>query len=73
MPQTPLVGVRVPEELERAARSRAPELEALDTTTLLRVGLAMLGGIADSIAEAIAMSRMRPGPRPRQPGGKAAA
>lgn len=41
---SPMVGVRVPESLESAARARAPELESLTPSELLRAALAFLAG-----------------------------
>jgi hypothetical protein len=59
---TRLIYARVPESLESAARGAAPELAALDLSTLLRVGLATLAG--HNRPEAIAIARHRNG-RPR--------
>lgn len=61
MARTRAAAARIPEQLEAAARERSPELAALDLSTLLRVGLAVLAG--SSVAEAIASVKMRPGPR----------
>lgn len=73
MARTRMTNARIPEDLEQAARARSPELAAVDFSTLVRIGLAVLAG--SPLAEAITTSRMRPGPRSRtgQPGDKAAA
>jgi hypothetical protein len=64
MAETPLRTVRVPTELESAARRSSPELASLDFATLARVGLAVLAGHA--VRDAITLVRTRPGPkRPR--------
>ena len=59
---TPKVTVRVPPELEEAAR-RQPGLEDVDLSTLVRVGLLVLAGVA--VAEAIRKAGGKPGPKPR--------
>ena len=41
---SPMVGVRIPESLETAARSRSPELASLTPSELLRAALAVLAG-----------------------------
>lgn len=51
---SPMVGVRVPESLETAARARSPELASLTPSELLRVALAMLAG--HGLGEAIALA-----------------
>jgi hypothetical protein len=58
--------VRVPEDLEAAARATAPEqLDGLPLSTLVRVGLAVLAGhkVDDAVKVAIAY-RQQPGPKP---------
>jgi hypothetical protein len=59
------VAVRVPEDLEKAARGAVPELADLPLSTLVRVGLAVLAGhqVPDAIAVAIAY-RQQPGRKP---------
>jgi hypothetical protein len=44
MANTRVIRARVPEELEDSARASSPELAALDLSTLIRVGLAVLAG-----------------------------
>ena len=61
MADTRLRTVRVPAELESAARESAPELAALDFATLARVGLAVLAGHV--VRDAIELVRTRPGPK----------
>jgi hypothetical protein len=63
MAQTRTVTARVPESLEKRARASAPELAALDMSTLLRVGLAVLGGLP--VGEALRKAQARPGPKPK--------
>ena len=62
---------RVPEDLEAAARAGTPELAAVDYSTLVRTGLAVLAGHAlpEAITAAIAC-RSRPGPQPGTPRGR---
>jgi hypothetical protein len=64
MARTRGVAVRVPEDLEQAARA-TPELAELPLSTLVRVGLAVLAGhpVPDAITVAIA-ARQAPGPKP---------
>jgi hypothetical protein len=59
------VAVRVPEDLEEAARGATPELAELPLSTLVRVGLAVLAGhqVPEAIKVAIAY-RQQPGPKP---------
>ena len=59
------VNVRVPEDLEAAAREATPELADMPLSTLVRVGLAVLSGreVPEAIKVAIA-SRQAPGPKP---------
>jgi hypothetical protein len=59
---------RVPEDLEAAARKRTPELAAVDFSTLVRTGLAVLAGhpLPEAITAATAC-RQRPGPQPGTP------
>lgn len=53
--ETRLVGARVPEELEKRARAGAPELADLDSSMLVRTGLAMLAG--DDLQAALQAAR----------------
>jgi hypothetical protein len=62
---TPSRTVRVSGSVESAARRGAPELAALDFTTLARVGLFVLAGM--SLPEAIEAARTRPGPKTKTP------
>ena len=64
MARTRGVAVRVPEDLEEAARA-TPELAELPLSTLVRVGLAVLAGhqVEEAIRVAIAY-RQPPGPKP---------
>jgi hypothetical protein len=64
MAETRRIATRVPEGLEAAARARNPELAALDTSTLVRVGLAVLGG--HPVPAALDVARSRRGPKPRE-------
>jgi hypothetical protein len=66
MAETRGIRVRVPESLEAAARERSPELAALDMSTLVRVGLAVLGGqaIPDAVTVAVGCRQPR-GRKPR--------
>jgi hypothetical protein len=59
------VAVRVPEDLEEAARGAAPELADMPLSTLVRVGLAVLAGhqVPEAVRVAIA-SRQPPGRPP---------
>lgn len=59
---SPVVGVRVPEHLEAAARSAAPELGALSISELVRAGLAMLANATQGHGEAIRIARMNRAP-----------
>jgi hypothetical protein len=63
MAQTPMAGARVPEEIVNAARQRHPELEGLTLSTMVRVAMTLLAGTSATVAEAVAASRMKPGPR----------
>jgi hypothetical protein len=65
MAKTRGVAVRVPEDLEAAARKATPELAELPLSTLVRVGLAVLAGhqVDNAIKVAIAY-RQPPGPKP---------
>lgn len=65
MAETRGIRVRVPESLEARARARSPELAALDMSTLVRVGLAVLAG-HDDLREAVSLVRARPGRKPRR-------
>jgi hypothetical protein len=64
MARTRPVAARVPEDLEAAARNRAPELAALPLSALVRVGLAVLAGyqLEDAITVSLE-SRQPPGPK----------
>ncbi len=64
MAETRGIRVRVPESLEERARARSPELAALDMSTLVRVGLAVLAG--HDPHEAVTLVRARPGRKPRR-------
>jgi hypothetical protein len=59
MANTRVVTARVPETLEERARASAPELAAVDLSTLVRVGLAVLAG--HDRREAVTMVRGRRG------------
>jgi hypothetical protein len=65
---TPIRGVRVPPELEEAARRSDPALADVDLSTLLRVGLLMLafGAAGDVIRQAVSEAGMKYGPKPRK-------
>jgi hypothetical protein len=65
MARTRYAPARVPEELEAAARQRAPELAELSFSALVRVGLAVLAGyqLPDAINVSLA-ARQAPGPKP---------
>lgn len=67
MARTRGVAARVPEDLEAAARAKAPELAELPLSTLVRVGLAVLAGhpVEDAIRVALAY-RQPPGPKPEK-------
>jgi hypothetical protein len=62
---TRVAAVRVPEDLEEAARGATPALADIPLSTLVRVGLAVLAGhqVPEAIKVAIA-SRQAPGPKP---------
>jgi hypothetical protein len=63
MARTRGVAVRVPEDLEEAARS-TPELAELPLSTLVRVGLAVLAGHQVDVAIKVAIAyRQPPGPK----------
>jgi hypothetical protein len=58
----------VPEALEQQARDSAPELAGVDTSTLLRAGLAVLAGhhdVGDAVRVALDARMPRGGPRIR--------
>jgi hypothetical protein len=58
---TKMRGVRIPPDLEHEARAKAGDV---DISTLVRAGLFLLASAgAAQIAEAIANSQMRPGPK----------
>lgn len=63
---TPMRGVRIPPELEEAARRSDPALADMDVSTLLRVGLFVLafGAAADVIRQAVSEAGMKHGPKP---------
>jgi hypothetical protein len=69
MAETPFRGIRVPPELESAARAAAPELVGLDFAVLARVGLAVLAaGVVSTpvVRDAIAQVGTRRGPKLRE-------
>jgi hypothetical protein len=68
MASTRQMPVRVSMALEADARRGAPELEHLDFATLVRVGLARLAG--KPLADALAVARTKPGPKPREAAGR---
>jgi hypothetical protein len=68
MPNSPVIGARIPPEIEQEARRRDPALADLDGPTLVRVGLLVLAGYG--IAEALSKARMRSGPKPRGAAGQ---
>lgn len=61
MANTPQATVRVPPELEAAARRSHPGLAGLEVAHLLRAALAALAG--HPVAEAVEITRSRPGPK----------
>jgi hypothetical protein len=65
MARTRYAPARVPEEIEDAARKRAPELAALSFSALVRTALLHLAGhpVADAITLSCAAIKP-PGPRP---------
>lgn len=54
--------IRIPAELEAAARSARPELAALNRSALLRVGLGVLAGLG--VTDALTQATYKSGPRP---------
>jgi hypothetical protein len=64
MAETRRLTTRVPEALEAAARAGSPELAALDLSTLVRVGLAVLAG--HPVPVALDLARAKSGPKPRE-------
>jgi hypothetical protein len=65
VPDTRVVGARVPEWLEADARRAASELAGVDVSTLVRAALAKLADPNLSVGEALAKVRTRPGPKPK--------
>jgi hypothetical protein len=59
MADTPRLYVRVEPEHEQAARAASPELAALNTATLLRVGLLVLAG--HQVEDAVPLARRKRG------------
>jgi hypothetical protein len=64
MANTRRAGLRIPGELEQAARASAPELADLELSHLVRVGLAVLAG--HPVPSAIEVARSKRGPKPRE-------
>ena len=64
---TRTVTARIPRSLESAARAAAPELAALDVSTLLRAALARLAGLGLADAVQIAHDVRQPGGATRPP------
>lgn len=65
MARTRYTPARVPEEVEDAARRRAPELAALSFSALVRVGLLHLAGYPVDDAITLSGASVKPpGPKP---------
>jgi hypothetical protein len=61
MADTPRLYVRVAPELAEAARAASPELDGLNTATLLRVGLLVLAG--HEVRDAVPLAARKRGPK----------
>jgi hypothetical protein len=61
MADTPQLYVRVPPELEQAARAASPELADVNTATLLRIGLLVLAG--HQVEDAVPLAMRKRGPK----------
>jgi hypothetical protein len=61
MAQSPLLRFRAEPELMEDALQACPELEGLNTSTVLRVGLLVLAG--HDVRDAVPLAKRRRGPR----------